>query len=178
MCPFLIDEGFEVFEFKYKFWPIINGLFSTHFKNDNLATKLVHICEEYQAKGYSITVIGHSNGCTITYLASFNFPFDQLVFINPALERNKAPICFENLVVYYSEHDVINRLGTYLNWIVPGDENNRPWGEMGTYGPSFVSPILQSVDESKLLGKEIGHSTVFKNENLHIFAEDLLKRII
>lgn len=175
--PFLLAAGYEVDEITYKFWPIINGLINTHTKNDKVAQSLVDKCQQYQEDEYEITVIGHSNGCTITYLASYKTLIDKIVFINPALERNKAPFCINKYIVYYSNGDIANRLGGYLNWLIPGDEMNRPWGQMGTYGPNYKSDIMETVNEEVLLNKKIGHSDVFKKQNISIFANDMIVRL-
>lgn len=119
--PFFEAEGYNVREFDYGFIELI----SVKLHNAERGQKLA-------ATVQSGTIgVGHSNGCAVLREASLvGAPFEQLVFINPALTSD-ADIGSQvrKIHVWHSKADLAVRFAQVgLRWLIPS------WGDMGAVG--------------------------------------------
>lgn len=148
-------------------YTVLSVKFVTLHKSRQLAKDII----DNKIAGNRVTLIGHSNGCTIIYkalqLITKFFP-DEIVFINPAL---KPTITFPkgnyNVSVFYSKDDLACKAAGVLN-ILP--ESITSWGNMGAVGYKGATDArVANYDESgvfkQLTGKDVefGHSTIFES---------------
>lgn len=177
----LEQEGYEVIELDYP----RTGLVSTRFVNNTLKKTLKRLIRHIKQDGRKVTVIGHSNGCTIAYLASLNaFPSespDNIICFNPAILADaEFGREVKNIYIFYSQSDMVLFFGKWLKLFTPtkwfGD---RPWGAMGRSGYIGDDRRVHNVDLELLIGNgKVGHSTVFQNKGLFKKALELVKRFL
>ena len=156
------------------------GLLGTRYKNDKIAKRLNETVVNAKKGGYSVIVVGHSNGCAIIHRAShlYDTPIDKVVYINPALIRYNTPKKGVLAVdVWYSPSDGPVK---WAKWLPKSD--SRPWGEMGArgYKGNDIRVIsFNKEDEFAVSSKE--HSDIFEAEKLSYFgpliAETAIKSI-
>jgi hypothetical protein len=112
-------------------------LYQVWLRNKSLARKLARLVSVYKKDGYEVTVVCHSNGASITHLASklYDADIDYIVALQPALQRNTNPCPTAALVqIYYNADDLAVRASRWLRMITIWAKESRPWGEMGRYG--------------------------------------------
>jgi hypothetical protein len=90
--------------------------------NDNLADLLADVVPPGSLG------VGHSNGCSVLHEAcKLGAPFDRLIYINPALDRDLAPPKqVKRLDVWANSRDIWPRLSSLFPF--------SSWGSMGTDG--------------------------------------------
>ena len=116
--PYAEQAGYRVVEFDYRH----AGLLSVRLCDKKLAMAFSNLAEP------GSIAIGHSNGCAIVHLAAqYGAQFDQVVYINPALNRDAelAPQV-RAAHVWHSPSDKPVRLARWLP--------NHVWGKMGATG--------------------------------------------
>lgn len=110
--------GFKVVEHSY---PWMTGLFTRH-RNEKIAEKL------YDEIPNGSIYVGHSNGCTLGWkLAQMGKEFTGVVFIQPALDRDKIIYDADWVHVYCNPEDKTVWLSKILI--------NHDWGNQGQEGP-------------------------------------------
>ena len=140
--PWLKTYGYKVQLFNYGWL----GLLGVRFFNKRIARTL----NEFIRPGD--VGIGHSNGCAILRRAAdMGAPFRQLVWINPALNRDtelskQIKLC----TVLHTPHDNVVRWAARL----PRHE----WGDMGYAGYTGDDPRYFNI-----MTNESGHSTIFQS---------------
>lgn len=168
--PFFKAQGFDVELFRYGHI----GLWGVRKRNKALARKLAQKVNAAKAKGYTVYVVSHSNGTTITHIASVRYKaqVDVAICINPALKKTLNPCPTAELVhVYHNEKDVPVRLAKWLRRLTPLSRRARPWGEMGREG--YQGDNMRVWNFDTLNDFEIpasGHSGVFKEPEINYYG--------
>jgi len=166
LAPYLSFTGYRVVELDY-FWTGLMGVRLCNKKIANVIAQMSHLAEG------KVIAFGHSNGCAILQAASlFGANFDQLVFINPALNRRaKIGQNVKYIHVWHSPSDTVVKLAKYIP--------NHKWGSMGAVGYQGEDSRFFNYDkeDSKLWTGPEGesyssrsHSDVFSDRNLGYFA--------
>lgn len=161
--PYFEKAGYNVVEIDY-LW---SGLLGVQLCNKKLAMMLSRLAER------DSIAVGHSNGCAILHAASlFGAKFEQMIYINPALDRDKAPgsqVSF--LHVYHSPSDIPVTIAKYMPW--------HDWGDMGARGYSGSDPRVTNFNKEKdfpVVSDE--HSDMFKSKlKLEVFTEHMVKTL-
>lgn len=157
--------GYKVVMLNYGYWPFT---WQVTRVNPKVAQRLADLVFDLIMKGYTVDVAAHSNGCTITNLASnaYQIPINTFVAINPALRRKTHPCLSAKLVqVWHNGGDLPVVLGKWLRWLTPWAKKSRPWGEMGMdgYKGTVTDPRVACFDAGESFKiKAEGHSAVFK----------------
>ena len=159
------------------------NLYQVTKRNPKLAKKLAVRIKYWKDKGHHVIVVGHSNGCCITYLATNNegaLP-DQVVAINPALQRhyNIAPKA-DLVQVWYNKGDKAVKWARWLSKIVPERIfQARPWGEMGRRGYKGNAQNLVNFNAGSWFEvKAKGHSAIFHSKEGRFFLPLIAKYAI
>ena len=142
--PWLETLGYRVQLFNYGWL----GLLGVRFLNRRIAKTLRGLIRVGDVG------IGHSNGCAILRRAAEKgAPFRQLVWINPALNRNtELPPKIKLCTVLHTPHDNV------VKWAarIPRHE----WGDMGNVGYTGEDPRYFNMNTN-----QSGHSTIFKSKD-------------
>lgn len=178
LIPTFKSAGYDIYNIDYRFVNLVKGLLKARFFNDEIARGLESRVKDLKEAGYEeVVAIGHSNGCTIIHLAK-NAPIDKIIYINPALTKYVKPNKnIKKAMVYYSPKDWTVWIGKWWSKIIPGREENRPWGEMGRTGWLVRDKRIINYNLSRILRKKIGHSDAFKDPQFFEFASHLILRI-
>ena len=121
--------------------------------NKGLAHAISHLIQP------DSTVIAHSNGAAIAYLAAKNgAPIKNLTLVNPALDKDVVfPGQLENIQVWFAPHDKWTGLAKYIPKSL--------WGNMGRIG--YKGPLdarVTQYNQEEILGRfEDEHSGLFKS---------------
>lgn len=159
--------GYKVVMLNYGYWPFTWQI--THI-NPKVAKKLADSVKELIDEGYTVDIAGHSNGCTIVYLASHRYDLEVNTFvaINPALKRDSHPCISAKLVqVWFNGSDMPVIFGKWLRWLTPWARKARPWGEMGMEGykgKNNEPPVVGFDAGEQFKVKAEGHSAVFERK--------------
>lgn len=141
-------------------------LLDTRFRNDNVARR---VAEYIKNADRPVVVVGHSNGCTITYLAMtlYGAKPGHCVFINPAL---RSDIKLPNVCSYDVWHSPSDKPVKWARWLPKA--KFRPWGDMGAVGALSVEG-LDLINFNKEVAYEVisdRHSDVFSTEKLSFYG--------
>jgi hypothetical protein len=170
LAPYFEASGFQVSMLRYGHL----GLWRVRKRNIALAKKLAQEVFAARRQGYQVYVVSHSNGGTITRIASekYRAPIHLAVCINPALKKDLHPCPTAKTVhVYHNADDLPVRLGKWLRRIMPWDFDARPWGEMGCEGYQGDSMRVYNFDtKNDFRVKALGHSGVFKAEQIEFYG--------
>lgn len=127
--------------------------------------------------------IGHSNGCAVIARAlELGAPLRQVMFINPALDKNRTLESVERADIYYARDDYAVLFGKYLRWFSPlrliGMETT--WGEMGRTGYRGSALNHFNFNLANVLEDDsyIGHSGAFQWHRSHLLNKHLLSRVL
>lgn len=142
--PLMEERGHQYYEIDYG-WMGLAG---------------VRMCNKRIAKAASRLVqpgsigIGHSNGCAILMrMAEYGAPFDGLILINPALDKDRElPEHINWANVYHNRGDKPVKGAKFL----PG----HPWGEMGNTGYQGDDERYVNFDTGP--DGVLGHSAIFR----------------
>ena len=148
IIPFLKDKGFDIHEHDYG-W---RGLLGVRLFNASTAHDVAKSVRPGDI------CIGHSNGCAILYLASFECNPAGMVFINPALDSDVQPEC--NWVhVYFNKDDPIVEISKYLIF--------HAWGNMGQVGYIGHKDYITNIDTQDYINMPCvsGHSDFFNHDS-------------
>jgi len=170
--PYFEALGYRVEVLDYGYWPSTRQATKG---NPEVARRLEALVCDLTGQGYVVDVVGHSNGCTITHIASreYQIPVNTFVAINPALDKDVHPCPTAKLVqVWHNSGDRAVVLGKWLRWFSPWAKKARPWGEMGKKGyrgdsqhPSVIS--FDAGEDFKVIAD--GHSDMFKKDKREFF---------
>ncbi len=134
--------------------------------NPAIAKRLADRVKRYQEQGYTVDVVGHSNGSAITHIATkeYDMSVNVCVAINPALTADLNPSSKSDLVqVWHNDGDVAVEFGRFLRWLNPFARKARPWGRQGNAGYQGDDKNVRNFDCSRdFTIKADGHSAVFK----------------
>lgn len=161
--PYLETEGWTVEEFDTGFTGLLGVRFLNHYRAMQLEIKATKLKKESAGE---LVGIGHSNGCAILAAASeLGAPFDRLVFLNPALDRDAAVgPSVRRVDVFHSPSDIpIYIAGLFLK---------HPWGRMGRNGSDGSDPRF--VNHNMLADYPVkvkGHLDIFKQEKLAFYGQ-------
>lgn len=139
----------------------VNAL-TTRLFNPGRADNLAAILEPGEV------VLGHSNGCTLTYMASQKVPLGGAILLNPALDRDKvvAPPCpWINL--YKNKFDVAVKLAGFIP--------KHPWGPQGREGLLIDDSRYYTVETSEEYPFAIGHSGILEPEKLPFWTGRIIE---
>ena len=147
----LQDNGHLTIDLDYGFWLLAR----VRLCNAPLAAVIARMAMP------NCALIGHSNGCTIAWLAAqAGAPAERLILINPALDSNAAfPSLIGRIDVYYSPSD----RPTWLAQWLPGN----PWGAMGHTGYLGKDPRVTSHNLENILFRHVGHSDALHEPAFH-----------
>ena len=135
-------------------------------RNPAIARRLAERVLYWQVKGYTVDVVGHSNGVAIAHIATekYDMTVNVCVAINPALTANLNPSRQADLVqVWHNEGDTAVVAGKWLRWLNPWARDARPWGEQGKIGYTGDDKNVINFDcngDFKTIAD--GHSAVFE----------------
>lgn len=134
-------------------------------RNPAVAERLAGRVNYWQSKGYTVDVVGHSNGVAITHMATKNHGMrvNVCVAINPALTDDLSPSKSAKLVqVWHNDGDKAVVYGKWLSWINPWASKSRPWGQQGNTGYKGKDKNVVNFDCGEDFNvKADGHSAVF-----------------
>jgi len=125
-------------------------------------------------KGTSI--LAHSQGGQIASIASLfrGAQFDTLILLMPALRRDFtfSTTGFNKLLVVHNIFDSAIFLARFL-------KKFSDWGEMGRYGSDWLDhhPEKGMNIAAPYEAKGNDHSFIFENEQIDMWAQDLLERL-
>ena len=170
--PYLESAGYRVVELDYN-W---TGLIGVRLCNAKLAKVIARMTDLVPGK---LIAIGHSNGCAILQAASMRgAKFDQLVFINPAL-NSKARIGEQvrYIHVWHSPHDKAVTFARFLPF--------HKWGNMGAVGYRGKDPRFFNYDKESGRwvypdgepAKSASHSDVFEQPLLGFFSGRIIHAV-
>ncbi len=155
LAPFFAGQGVVPIVINYGYF----GLLQTKFRNEAIAKRVFAAVAAAYKSFDEVYVVGHSNGCAITHLASLleGFKAHGFVYINPALRSDycRGPgVSF--IHVWYSPSD---RAVKFARWL----PFRGAWGEMGAKGYSGVkdTAIVNFDKENDFALKSKRHSDVF-----------------
>lgn len=148
----LEEQGYEIREWDYG-WKFLLG---TWYTNPRIARQIAREVRQGDIG------VGHSNGCAILYRASQMASFGGMVFINPALDKDKAPDC-KWFHIYHNAGDTPVKMSKYIPGVY--------WGEMGRTGYIGGHPHTNYDGQSTLgLSYLDGHSVFFEHNEWIRFA--------
>ena len=163
--PYLETAGYHVAELDYN-W---TGLIGVRMCNKRLAKVIARMTHLVPGK---LIAIGHSNGCAILQAASMmGAKFDQLVFINPALNASaKVGEQVRYVHVWHSPSDTVVKIAKWLPF--------HKWGNMGAVGYTGTDPRFFNYNKEAerwrypdgTQAKSKKHSDVFKQPLLGFYA--------
>lgn len=157
--PYFEAMGCEVQVFKYRWM----GLLLARLRNRGLAEKLAGWIADAEPP---VTVVGHSNGFTLTHLAGSEFgaKIDCAVGINPALDRDeKRPKGTRKRHVWHSPSDWPSKFSRFLF--------SHPWGAMGALGFQGRDRRTRNFNKERdfeIVSEE--HSDVFEKGKIEFFG--------
>lgn len=98
--------------------------------------------------------IGHSNGCTkLVAACEKGAPFDRLILINPALDRDyQFPLQLQRIDVFHNLDDTAVAASRFLPF--------HSWGDMGRVGYMGTDRRVHNHETRSLFGVS-GHSAIF-----------------
>ena len=163
--PLFEAAGYEVLEFDTG-W---RGLFMVRFGNAKRARRLARMIKPGDL------LIGHSDGCNLINLASWNLangsrPTPKLVaYVNPALDRDTqlAPQ-IDGAIVCHTPSDNVVKVAKLLPF--------HNWGSMGAYGyaekdPSKTDVRYLNASHESMGVENSGHSGVLKGSNKDLLVK-------
>lgn len=162
--PYFEAAGFEVKLFRYG-W---TGLLGTYFLNARFAQILADLSEPGDI------AVGHSNGCALIHESvHLGATFSQLVYVNPALDRDAAlPAGVQRAHVWHSPSDLPVRFARWLP--------SHPWGNMGSRG--YVGADRRFTNYNKETGfppySSREHSDVFKPGLIEFFGPQIVAAVV
>lgn len=146
-------------------------------RNPDIAKRLADRVGYWQNKDFTVDIVGHSNGCAITHLATekHGIKVNVCVAINPALTADKNPSSNAELVqVWHNKGDKAVVLGKWLSWLIPWARNARPWGQQGKIGYQGKDKNVINFDAGNdFKVSAIGHSAVFKKPASDYFLREI-----
>lgn len=153
LAPFFRGAGLSTRQHDYG-WI---GLLGVRFANPRIAARIVP-----SVKPGDIGC-GHSNGCLILAMAAdLGAPFAGLVFINPALETERAIARHVKWVhVYHNRGDVPVEAAQALDALPWNWGHRHPWGSMGNVGYLGPDPRVRNFDGGRFDPPVSGHSAIF-----------------
>ena len=167
---YLAAEGFPYHIMKYGFFE----LWKTRTKNDDVARDVAAFVKNSDRP---VVIIGHSNGCTITYLAMRYYDAVPIhcVFVNPALP---ADITLPKVCSYDVWHSPSDKPVKWARMLPKSKW--RPWGAMGAYGATKNGTnrgvdVIDYNKEKDYSVSSAGHSDVFKTPLLSYFGPKIIQ---
>jgi len=170
--------GYRVEVLDYGYWPFT---WQATKGNPEVAKKLANLVLKLVGEGYTVDLVAHSNGGTITYIAAnkYQIPINTYVAIQPALRKDSHPCTSAKLCqVWYNNGDVPVVLGKWLRWFTPWAKMARPWGEMGHdgyKGEVTDPPVVQFNGGEDFKVKANGHSNYFEKSVRGFFLPRIAK---
>lgn len=161
-APLLKQRGYIVKNVDYGY----NFLARVKLCNKNYARFLSEIAEPESL------IIGHSNGCAIALLASqMGAPFSQMVFINPALNRNvKIGPEVHDVHVWHSPGDIAVKAAS----LIPSSI----WGDMGAHGYTGDDYRVKNYNkQDNYMISSKSHSDMFEPAKFEFFAPLILNEV-
>lgn len=160
--PFFADRKVPYLMVNYGWF----GIGRTYVKNDNVARRVAGACRTAREldQNRPIIVVGHSNGCAITWLAAreHGVEIDRAVFINPALDEDAViPPGIRSLHVWHSPDDKPVAWSRKLPF--------HPWGNMGAIG--YQGPADERVEN---FDKQSGYRAASSKAHSDVFSDELL----
>lgn len=156
--------------------------------NPKIAKRLAGRCEYWADQGYKVIITNHSNGATITRIATeiHGAPIWRVLSIHPALTKTLHPCeTADKVIVVHNEGDSAVVAGKWLSAIVrrltPNRYRARPWGEMGKVGYKGDAPNVQNIDTGDATIFEPtahGHSDEFSKSKANYFLHQLAALIL
>lgn len=147
-------HGYEVVEIHYGFFHRVR----VRLCNKGLAHAISSLIEP------NSTVIAHSNGAAIAYLAAeFGAQWKNMTLVNPALDNALIfPAQLENIQVWYAPHDKWTGLAKFIP--------NSIWGNMGRVGyKGVIDDRVVQYNQEKILGR-------FEDEHSGMFQSDMARK--
>jgi pimeloyl-ACP methyl ester carboxylesterase len=158
----------EVELFEYGFM----GFWKARWDNDRVARLLAAKIKQARLDGHDVTVITHSNGAAITYLASEKYAAipDMIVNINPALDRHKTSSA-ERVITIHAENDRAVYFSQWLPFHI--------WGDQGKVGYKGSKHNVENINASKLQDSMAyyGHCGLFGSPRIASWAAYIANRI-
>jgi len=157
--PYLERAGYKVVDVDYN-WVFLGRV---RLCNNNLSRMLASMSEP------DSIALGHSNGCALIHQAThYGARFREVVYINPALNREEVPgDLVEWCHVWHSPDDLPVKLASFL-W-------HHKWGKMGAIGYKGNDPRVINYDKQNdydVISKT--HSDVFESGKIEYFAPEII----
>lgn len=164
LAPYFEMAGFQVKRFRYGWLRLL----WVRMLNNKFATALASMIEPGDV------VVGHSNGACLADMAAWKgAPIGQLVYINPALDRD-APLAPQVgfLHVWYSPSDQPVALARFLV--------KHRWGNMGAtgYRGPYSKRVANYNKEFDFPIKSSKHSDVFEPAKLADFGPRIVNKVL
>lgn len=161
LSPYLMSSGIVPVQVDY-LW---NGLLGVRLCNKKIAKAVSNLISP------DSIAIGHSNGCALIHLAShFGAKFNQVVYINPALNRQAdlAPQ-ISKAHVWHSPKDRAVGVAKYLPKHI--------WGNMGAVGAASADPRYVNYNKAEGEIVSTSHSDVFEDGKIEHFGPLIVSKI-
>ena len=182
VAPYFLHLGYAYFPFHYGWSDIISPTKGVLWRDRILVNAIQDRIEKLHKVGYQVTVVGHSNGATLGWMATHakvrSQSPDKLVCINPAIEPSFPLGAFvERAVVCFSPDDKVLNLAGLLSPILPNWL--LPWGNMGKVGPKTEDPRIVNIPILDHLPdvRKVGHSGIFQNNNLDRLMPVIIEKL-
>lgn len=175
LAVYFEQRGYKVIMFRYGH----TNIFEVTERNPKLAEALAQLVNHHtDTMEHEVTVVGHSNGAAIIYLASLGSEMElpikpkRCIAINPALQSKLHP-CIEadETYVWHNKKDKpvlwAKRLTAVLRWLgFKKVIKARPWGAMGRVGymgTAVKDPSVININSGFefLPYRALGHSGIF-----------------
>jgi pimeloyl-ACP methyl ester carboxylesterase len=164
LAPYFEAAGYRVKTFRYGFFFLLR----VRLLVDRFARVLADMSEPGDI------VVAHSNGCLMAQIAAeLGGEFAQLVYINPALDRDTAlPSHVKRLHVWHSPGDKAVSAARFM----PAHR----WGDMGAVGyrGPFDPRVTNYDKEFGYPVKSGSHSDIFLPGKIEFFAPLIVKALI
>ena len=117
------------------------------------------------------SVVAHSNGCAIVYLAAkAGAQFENVTLINPALDSKLAIPHAGSVDVWHSDSDPWTSLARFIPWSI--------WGAQGRTGYTGDDARYKNYNEDEIFNEKVGHSGMFSDiEKRRAIVSTMFKRI-
>lgn len=156
LVPFFSAAGYNVHEHDYGWF----GLLQVRFLNGRVAKRVAKSVRPGDIG------VGHSNGCAILARAAALVPFDGLVLVNPALDKDtEFPASLRWIHVYHSNGDAAVSLARFLPM--------HQWGDMGRVGYCGDDGRVLNFDHSP-----DGHSDIFKHGRVAEWGPKIVQEVV
>lgn len=154
------------------------GALTRRFKQARHARELASVIDKWASKGFSVSLVGHSNGCDLIEraLKICCARVENLHLISAASEANLAKAGYESLLesgdiykifIYCSRKDFV--LKTFAKFSRIFNPFGLGYGILGYTGPT--SPLIDA--RVSVIQRNLGHSEWFEKGNYNFILKSI-----